>query len=164
MIDFILFIYLLFYASHPTFQKSCTQFSFNTLKHIDPFNNSPSSKLHNYTKISWTFLSSLFSLKKKKKISLLIHYLNFQVTTRPATKSHAEQKIQYHFPTRIVRPPHGKRYEDTANPFKREERVNVGEQLSKRQNTLVHKGGIKHPASNHDLANRSRSIRFEGND
>lgn len=104
------------------------------------------------------------SKKKKKEISLLIHYLNFQVTTRPATKSHAEQKIQYHFPTRIVRPPHGKRYEDTANPFKREERVNVGEQLSKRQNTLVHKGGIKHPASNHDLANRSRSIRFEGND
>lgn len=102
--------------------------------------------------------------KKKKKISLLTHYFNFQLTTRPATKSHAGQKIQYHFPTRIVGPPHGKRYEDTANPFKREERVNVGEQLSKRQNTLVHKGGIKHPASNHDPANRSRSIRFEGND
>lgn len=115
--------------------------------------------------ISSTFLPSPFSVKKKKKkISLLIHYFNFQVTTHLGdSESHGEQKIQYHFPTPIVRA-HAKRYEDTANPFKREQRVNVGEQLSKRQTTLVHKGGIKHPASNHDPAKRSRSIRFVGND
>lgn len=108
---------------------------------------------------------SILRQKKKKKNITINTLLQFPATWHTqSTPYHAPNKRSNTISQLPLFDQHAKRYEDTANPFKREQRVNVGEQLSKRQNTLVHKGGIKHPASNHDPANRSRSIRFEGND
>lgn len=59
-------------------------------KYINPFNNSPSStKNYNYNAIHYRYkyLQHFFPLhspsKKRKKISLLIHYFNFQLQDTP---------------------------------------------------------------------------------